>query len=259
VVIANGRLTSGSAANAAPRVRTGPDGRYAFRPQGHRVAVIAVHDAGFAFRSADEPAAATDLTLEPWAHIEGTFRIAATPAPGKLVVVRLRTPGVMATVQNKILTDGSGRFVLDRVAPGRITVFHRVDTPNQGWTLSHPLYGDVKPGENLRVQIGGTGRPVVGRLAIPEGIELSQFDLNQNALGHGALAPVLPEPPTPDDFLEYNSEQRAVWWESFSRTAKGRAYVEERDQSYVVELRPDGTFRAEDVPSGRYVLKLPFE
>jgi hypothetical protein len=166
----------------------------------------------------------------------------------------------MATVQNKILTDGSGRFVLERVAPGRINVFRRVDNPdNQGWTLSHPRYQDVKPGETVRLQVGGTGRPTTGRLAIPEGIALGQFELNQVALGHGALTPVLREPPTPDDFLDFNSEQRSAWWEAFSRTPEGRAYVEDRDRNYVADLRPDGTFRIEDVPAGRYLLKLPFE
>ena len=58
--------------NAAPRIRTGPDGRYAFRPQGHRVSVIAIHDAGFAVRSADDLAASGDLTLAPWGRVEGS-------------------------------------------------------------------------------------------------------------------------------------------------------------------------------------------
>lgn len=35
--------------------------------------------------------------------------------------------------------------------------------------------------------------------------------------------------------------------------------VENRDRAYAVDLRPDGSFRIEDVPAGRYVLKLPFE
>ena len=50
-----------------------------------------------------------------------------------------------------------------------------------------------------------------------------------------------------------------AWWAAFSRTPEGRAYVEDRDRSYAVALRPDGTFRVEDVPAGRYILKLPFE
>ena len=67
------------------------------------------------------------------------------------------------------------------------------------------------------------------------------------------------EPPTPDDYLDFDSGRRSAWWDAFSRTPEGRAYVEDRDRSYAVDLRPDGTFRIEDVPAGRYVLKLPFE
>ena len=242
------------------RAHTGPDGRYAFRPQGHGVSVVAVHDAGFALRSADELAASTNLTLAPWARIEGVVMIGRKPEPGQTIGGRFMTSPFSAGALLRTRSDDSGRFVLDRVAPGRTMVYRRVDhQDNQGWTFSHPIYVDVKPGETVRVQVGGMGRPVVGRLAIPEGIALNHFAMNHVALGHGALTPVLGEPPYPDDFLDLNSEQRSAWWDAFSRTPEGRAYGEDRDRNYVVHLRPDGTFRAEDVPAGRYVLKLPFE
>lgn len=255
-VITNGRLTNGSGHYRSARTRTGPDGRYSFRAQGHRVAVIAVHDVGFAIRSADELAASADLTLAPWARVEGILQIGARPAPAERVLARLITPAWWG-VGNDIRTDASGRFVLERVAPGRITVLRRVETPGQGWMASNAVNLDVKPGETVRLQIGGTGRPVVGRLGVPAGVKLGQ--LAPGSGGRGSLKPILGEPPTPDDFLDFNSEQRAAWWEVVARTPEGRAHVEDRDRSYAVDLRPDGTFRIEDVPAGRYVLKLPFE
>jgi protocatechuate 3,4-dioxygenase beta subunit len=253
--IENGRLLPGSSMYRSPRMRTGPDGRYEFRPQGHRVSVIAAHDSGIAVCSADDLAASTDLTLSPWARIEGRLMVGDQPASGERVVARLMAPG-WGGVSSYKHTLASGRFVMDRVAPGRIMVYRRVETQDQGWMASHPVFLDVKPGETVRIQLGGTGRPVVGRLAIPEGVKLSQF-----AAGHvhGSLVPVLPEPPTPDDFLAFDSERLAAWWEALSRTPEGRAYVEDHDRSYAVALRPDGTFRVEDVPPGRYVLKVPFE
>ena len=51
---------------------------------------------------------------------------------------------------------------------------------HHGWTASHPVNVDVRPGQTMRVQVGGTGRPVVGRLAIPEGTALADL-----VLGHG--------------------------------------------------------------------------
>jgi hypothetical protein len=153
------------------------------------------------------------------------------------------------------VTDDSGQFVLDRVAPGNITVYYRVDNADrQGWTLSNGVSLDVKPGETARIQVGGTGRPVVGRLTVPEGAQLDHF-----TLGHGVLALPTRELPTPADFPEFNSEKRSAWWAAFYRTADGRTYAENRDLGYAVDLRPDGTFRIEDVPAGRYELKLPFK
>ncbi len=172
------------------------------------------------------------------------------------MVAWLRTwsPG---DVRNQARTDGSGRFVMQRVAPGRITVYRRIPLEdNRGWMPSHSVSLDVKPGETVQLEIGGTGRPVVGRLAIPDGVKLSQF-----AVGHafGSLSPVLPDLPAPDDYLVFDSERRLAWREAFARTPEGRSYIEDSERSYAVDLRPDGTFRVEDVPPGRYILKVPFE
>jgi hypothetical protein len=249
--VENGRLgPSSSFYYTSPRVRTGPDGRYVFRPQGHRVSVIAIHDSGFAFRSADERAASTDLTLVPWARVEGIVKIGRKPAARQTV-----NGWTTSVAHYQARTDESGRFVLDRVAAGRLTIYRRIEDQDKvSSTDSNKVSLDVKPGETVRVQLGGTGRPVVGRLAIPEGVKLVHF-----ALGQGLLKSVLPEPPTPADYLVFDSERRAAWWETYSQSPEGRAFVEERHRWYAVALRPDGTFRAEDVPAGRYVLRLPFE
>ncbi len=204
--IEDGRLKPGSSSfsrGQALRVRTGSDGRYEFRRHGDRVSVIAIHESGFAIRWADDLAATADLNLDPWARIEGVLRIGARPAAGECVVAGLRTWSA-GNVSNRARTDGSGGFVMDRVAPGRITVYRRVTTADRGWMPSHALSLDVKPGETVRLQLGGTGRPVVGRLAIPAGVKLSEF-----AVGHafGSLVPVLPDPPTPDDYLVFDSER----------------------------------------------------
>jgi RNA polymerase sigma factor (sigma-70 family) len=252
--IENGRLQPASDRDRAVRTRTGPDGRYAFHPPAQGVSVMAVHDLGFALRSPEQLSASTNVTLRPWGRIEGVVKIGREPAAGQTVFGWLLMSPYSPSVSYKTQSDGSGRFVLDRVAPGRMILHRRADNQDrQGWTFSGQVNLDVRPGGTLHVQIGGTGRPVIGRLAIPEGTKLSYF-----ALGHGALTPVLREPPYPIDY-DYSRDRRAAWWDDFSRTPEGLAYLHDRDRSYAVDLRPDGTFRAEDVPAGRYVLKLPFE
>ena len=208
------------------RDRTGPDGRYAFPPQGHRVSVVAVHDAGIALGSGSSPAASTDLALAPWGRIEGVAKIGNKPAAARGWPGGASQSLYKDRISGETQADESGRFVFDRVAPGRTIICRRVDNPDkQGWTFSHPVYLDVKPGETVRVQLGGTGRPVVGRLAIPEGVTAGPLRARQ-----GVLTPPRGEPPTPPDYLELNSEQRSAWWEAFFRTPEGRADLEDRER-----------------------------
>jgi len=255
--IHNGQLLANRTVREAPHMKTGPDGRYTFRPQGERVAIIAAHDAGFAVRSAADLAASTDVTLVPWGRIEGVMKIGTKPAPGqKAEALLLDTPGFSGLVYYDTLTDESGRFVWERVTPGRMGVHRYVEDANhRGRTASNPVNVDVKPGETVRVQVGGTGRPVVGRLSVPAGIALSDLVLDNG----GNLSTERPEPAKPVDYPDWTRERQQDWWHAYSRTPEGRAYFENRERQYALALGSDGFFRIEDVPPGRYVLRLPFE
>jgi hypothetical protein len=103
------------------------------------------------------------------------------------------------------------------------------------------------------VEIGGTGRPVVGKLKIPAGVSLAEF-----VLGIGILSAGRAEPPYPDDYPDFSEGQKSAWFTEFQKSPAGQAYLE-GEQMYAVVMRPDGSFRIEDVPAGRYVLKLPFK
>jgi RNA polymerase sigma factor (sigma-70 family) len=255
VRIANGRLDDGHGRAPATRLRTDRDGRYTFRPQEGRISIAAANDAGFAVRSPEELAASPDITLTPWGRIEGVMKIGPRPAPRQKVRAWLHDLGPFGRVDYDALTDDDGRFVLERVTPGRLMVYRYVqDADHHGWTASNPANVDVQPGETLRIQVGGTGRPIVGRLGLPEGVALAHF-----VLGHGGnLSTERTGPPTPDDYPDYSDDQRSAWWDAFRKTREGRAYFEGAEREYAIAIHPDGSFRIEDVPAGRYVLKLPF-
>ncbi len=252
--IKNGRLLANRVVGEALHTKTGPDGRFRFQPQAKPVSVVAVHDAGFAVRSPEELAASTDITLAPWGRIEGLMKIGTRPAPGQKAAAWLRNQGFRGRVDYDTQTDESGRFVFERVTPGRMEVYRYVDdADHRGWTASNPVTVDVKPGETVRVQVGGTGRPVVGRLALPDGAAMADF-----ILAHGGHLATEPRDARPDDFFDWSDEQQSAWWDAFRKTPEGRAYFDNTERQYALDLRPDGTFRIEDVPAGRYVLKLPF-
>src|SRR5205807_176178 len=133
--------------------------------------------------------------------------------------------------------------------PGRVCVYRHVEKEdNTGWTPSNPVNVDLMPGATVRVEVGGTGRPVVGRLRVPEGVTLADL-----VSGHCELTTGRPEAPYPDDYPDYTAEQKSDWFAAFRKTPAGRAYFE-GERQYAVALRPDGTFHIDDVPAGRYKL-----
>ena len=249
----NGRLGSNLVVGEATHTTTGPDGRYRFRPQEHPVAIVVEHDAGFAVRTPRELAASADVTVSPWSRIEGVLRIGTHPAPNQKVSAWMVNRSFRGRVDYDTLTDEHGRFFIERVTPGSITVYRNVDTPDhRGWIPSNPVTVDVSPGQTYRVDVGGTGRPLIGRLQIPQGFSLADL-----VLSFGDLSSERREPRMPDDYPDFTSGQKTAWFERFYKTTEGKTYYT-GDRKYAVDLHADGTFRIEDVPAGKYELKLHF-
>ena len=250
VDVQNGR-TATQSLSASHHVRTDPEGRYAFPPRATSAWIVAVHDAGFALRSPAELTASTDLTLAPWGRIEGVLRIGANPAPGQRVAAYLLDRRFPGWVSYDSQSDRDGRFVFERVAPGRLTVYRPVRQA-EGQTLSLLTHVDVAPGRTVRIQLGGTGRPVVGRLVLPAGVAM-----NHLVVGFARLQTEPPVLPLPAGSAPLTDEQWCAWWDAFRQTPECEDFFYGQHQ-YAVSFRPDGTLRIEDVPAGRYVLKLPF-
>ncbi len=240
--ISNGRPPQG---NDHRVVKTGGDGRFAFPPQEPPYTIVVLHDAGFAertIRGADAPPAA-ELTVRPWGRIEGTFRIGSRPAARQKLKLDYSKPGdtpeTLPWWSGEAETDDAGRFVFERVLPGDVTVGRPVLLKDRGssqtWGQSHVTHVDVAPGETVRPTIGGTGRPVIGKVTAPAGIAGPiDWTFSNNSL--------IPKEPTPVGFL--------------SRLAGGKKSPRRAGGGCTVKLEADGTFRAEDVEAGAYTLLI---
>ncbi len=254
VRIQNGRLVTSFVVGTPPHVRTDRDGRYTFLPQEKSVAIVMVHETGFGVIPHDQLVTSLDITLVPWCRIEGVLKVGKNIAPNQKVSARLNNALFHGQVGYETRTDERGRFVLERVTPGAITVYRYMDTADhRGWIPSNPVFVDVGPGQTVRVEIGGSGRPVIGKLTLPQGFKLS--DLVPEFC---KLATIRHEPRKPDDYPDYSRDQQNTWYESFSKTAEGKKHYQQERQ-YGVEIHDDGAFRIEDVPAGQYVLTLPFQ
>ena len=247
--IYNGRLASGWTGDV---VRTGPDGRYAFAKPDAPGRVVIVSDGGLAQRTIDELAAEPDVTLEPWGRIRGQLRVGAGAVARRLVGVFGTEPDhrgePVIRFSGRTLTDAEGHFLLDPVAPGHAVVY-RPHWRSDGTILrSHRQVVEAASGQTAEVIVGGAGRPIVGRLTRAAG--LPKFDL---ALVRGRLRLIQPSPEFPEGFGEWDEKRRQEWWDAFYRTEEGRRYYEQ-GSSYAVKVQPDGSFRVNDVPEGRYRL-----
>jgi len=224
--------------------KTGVDGRFAFPSQEPPYTIVVLHDRGFAEqtnRNADVPPPA-DLTVRPWGRIEGMLRIGRQPGTGQTLNVAYErqgdTPATIPWWSGRATTGDKGRFVFERVMPGEVTVSREIllkqSASSQTVGHSHTVGVTVSPGATARLTMGGTGRPVAGKVTVPAGFAgpidwtysnnslIPRQTLTQKLLGFGA-------------------------WKGASLP---------RGAGYTVKLAADGSFRVEDVEAGTYDLLI---
>src|SRR5262249_48481102 len=136
--------------------------------------LVITHESGFAHIKSKRDWDLTKIIhLEPWARVEGTFRIGKTPAPNiplSLNVARMHTNERTEPryyVQYESATGPDGRFVFERVISGKGWLGRRLTLTDEGATevtSASTIAAEFLPGTTNRVALGGTGRAVVGTL-----------------------------------------------------------------------------------------------
>ncbi len=211
-------------------------GRFDFPAQDENFQIVIIHPSGFAhIRSNPDWESIKIIHLEPWSRVEGTFRVGKKLAPNvpiTLDVNRLdesgRVVGPRYSLHYETATGPDGRFVFDRVIPGKGWLGrHFTLTEDEGATevtSSFTIAADFPAGKTAHIDLGGTGRAVVARLQPPEGSK-------QNVRWNFALVAVQSVPP-----LESGNVPR-----------------------FVATVDRDGSFRIDDVPAGDYSLSVQFQ
>lgn len=223
-------------------------------PAGAFFGVFAVHERGYARKSAAELARSGDLTLEPWGRVEGTVEALGRPLAGVPVRVMLNLTDEhsmgLEYYHYAARTDDRGRFAVDRVPAGLVAAATgdrsgKDPGPYGVITASPRLIG---AGETLRVALGGAGRPVVGKLR--------QADGTPFPLGGGSLR--LDPGPAPvrltDEAMRTMTPVqrfRASLDQDRSPAEKARRLGLRFSQ---IQAQPDGAFRAIAVEPGTYTL-----
>lgn len=253
------------------------DGRFSFPPQGEAFRIIALHDKGYADIDHDAWAASDDgrFALEPWATVRGMLRVGNEPAANE------RVGGWMVWGQEgqpqpphhrlETSTDDQGRFVLDRVPPGvegGVGRYMRLSQNSWGYDQSERF--TAAAGETIEVELGGHGRPIIGRLAwaddSPHDAPLSNGRRGLSTyVDHQAARELfqrLRNELMPEGFKDWTPEE----YRAFAETDEGKqvqervaeahrdVYGEQRYHNFAIES--DGSFRIENVGPGVYELSV---
>ncbi len=248
----------------ARRRKTGPDGRYAFPPQDEPSGILVIHDKGFGNRTAEEMARSADLRLKPWARIEGTFRIRGNPGIHRQIEINLirNTIDPSYSFQSyKTMTDDQGRFVIERIMDGEANFkWSNGQTVTRAESSAGPAV-DIRPGQTLRVELGGQGRPLIGQvvLAMAQGVGKGEghAPVNlANASGWLESRPALM--PIPQDFATWDVKKQRAYKVKWYQTEPGKAYLRDR-RYHIFPVGADGRFRIEDVVSGSYNMRISIQ
>jgi protocatechuate 3,4-dioxygenase beta subunit len=230
ISIKNGDIDPGMTFSA--RAETDAAGRLHLPPQDKSFYLVITHPSGYAEYKPGPAANRRTINLDPWSRVEGTFRIGEKLRANIAITINRGDTSVYGENVPHIFTDDEtttgpdGRFVFERVMAGSGWIGRRVILMvNEGAleaASSCWVHSKFPRGKTVHVELGGTGRPVVGKLQAPPGLKK----------------------PVSWSFAEIRAEP--------VDKGSGQSFY------YTVSPNRDGAFRIDDVQGGLYRLNVRF-
>ena len=205
---------------STPYVITKQDGKFSLPAQTDRYIIFVFHNDGYAKITDSRFEASSKIILQQYASVKGKFIIKNEPKESQKMYLTYVNPeefiDIRIAEEYHAETDSDGNFVFNHVQPGKAIIYWEMKNGTRG-SLSHGLSLDIKPGQVNNVSIGDKGRPVTGKIIIPDYLE-SRLDLKYA-----------------DKMLSVNSPNSPYTQIAYT-------------------IKKDGSFRVEDVPAGDYTL-----
>lgn len=266
ISIHNGKLRN---MESAKRLHADAEGRFSFPNPNSPFQLVILHPSGFAHVKSNGQSIPGKISLTAWARAEGTFRVgsqAIANAPITLNTVGIRVnpkdePRIFTNYQTS--TGADGRFVFDRVLPGAADIGRnfvtRADDDAEAVASSYRVRATFVAGQTAKIDIGGSGRPIVGKLTSPPG-RTEKVLWNYAVISVRSDLPPL-TPPVPPNIN--TTEQREKWltteggkiWQAASN-AYEKLRSQTQDLCFLASVAADGSFRIDDVPAGNYTMTV---
>ena len=154
---------------------------------------------------------------------------------------------------SQTLTDETGRFKFDHLIEGKANLMRNVDTIHRmPVVLKQDI--EIKSGDHIDVSIVGQGRILIGKVLPPAGFN-PDF-LSTYGVGGVLLSPAISTIQYPEGFDKLSEEKKMDWFQDFIKSPHGRELLSKSDTGIRVFVFPDGAFRAESIPPGKYILRF---
>jgi hypothetical protein len=233
-----GRVLGG---DRVSQITTDRDGHFTFDDTGFDRTVLVTHERGFLQTTTRDIRTNQTIKLNPWGRVEGTLREGRKEVGGAGVgLFALNRSSLGDWVINlEAKTDAAGIFVFDKVPSGDFLLCRRFVSEGQEIS-SHQVAVFVKGGELVKMDLGGSGIPIVGRMT-------DDVDWLKSDQFLALKVPVM-KIVEMDDFLNRKDFETANIPELSRRDRAGRTYR--------LIFERNGSFRIEDVPAGKYDLNI---
>jgi hypothetical protein len=220
-------------------------------PAEMKLAVFVTNEVGYALVTGAELAANPDIIVQPWARLEGVVRVGRSPATNQ--TVHIGTWGSESIYEWSLVshsssarTDANGKFVFAKVAPGDLWLTQFVEVRPRDRRESGHQFVHLEPGETVTVQLGGKGQPIVGKV---------ECDSSAKLLFIGSMWAHAPAMRHPRNWNKMDAEERRVYERQWRSSPESLGF-KEGVRNYGFAVRPDGTFRLDDVLPGKYRMQV---
>lgn len=206
------------------------------------------------------------------------FKADICPPDGMCLAMGLHSFGQQGAphiyTQHRTTTGDDGSFVFERVVPGKARIGREIIfMVNEGATAvtsTCRMPANLLSGETTRIELGGTGQPVIGRLHPPNIDDQPKWNFATITIEPYLASPPMPKPPQIPPEVRADSEKQKAWLQKWEQTPEGAEWnawaaiyqknqqVRDASPHFWVTVDRDGTFRADDVPPGTYALSIRF-